>query len=127
MHQYNRTPDITVFNNQGLVVRDIAYYRHPDALNHTDERITRHSYTAGGFPLSSLSPRQHDLIIANPLISPDRRSICSLNGTIVRSDNTDDGTTVTLTDVAGRPLMPLVQPVSNAPGNMKKTHCQDNP
>jgi YD repeat-containing protein len=41
---YSNTPTIIVRDNQGLTVRTLAYHRHPDTPDSTDERITRHRY-----------------------------------------------------------------------------------
>lgn len=56
---HHRTPAVTVLDNRGLTVRDIAYHRHPDAPEATDERITRHQYDARGFLSQSADPRLH--------------------------------------------------------------------
>ncbi|WP_175628134.1 RHS repeat protein [Yersinia proxima] len=46
---FSNTPSVTVLDNRGLTVRDIAYHRHPGSPDVTSERITRHQYNARGF------------------------------------------------------------------------------
>ncbi|MBF4422462.1 RHS repeat protein, partial [Yersinia pestis] len=46
---FSKTPSVTVLDNRGLTVRDIAYHRHPDSPDVISERITHHQYDARGF------------------------------------------------------------------------------
>jgi len=46
---FSSTPTVSVTCSRGLVVRDFAYHRHPDAPDATDVRITRDQYHARGF------------------------------------------------------------------------------
>ncbi|TCZ21148.1 RHS repeat protein, partial [Pantoea agglomerans] len=43
---FSNTPSVTVPDNRGLTVRDIAFHRHPDAPDVTGKRVTRHRYDA---------------------------------------------------------------------------------
>ncbi|CFU88509.1 toxin protein [Yersinia pseudotuberculosis] len=43
---FSKTPPVTVLDNRGLTVRDIAYHRHPDSPDVISERITHHQYDA---------------------------------------------------------------------------------
>ncbi|MCZ6249651.1 MULTISPECIES: hypothetical protein [Vibrio] len=45
---FSNTPSVTVLDNRGLSVRDIAYYRHPDEPTTTQARITHHQYNIRG-------------------------------------------------------------------------------
>ncbi|WP_440862532.1 RHS repeat-associated core domain-containing protein [Symbiopectobacterium purcellii] len=96
---FNKTPSVAVLDNRGLIVRDIAYYRHPDAPDVTNERITRHQYDARGFLTQSADPRLHDAGLANFSYLTD------LTGNVLRSQGVDNGITVALNDAAGRPFM----------------------
>ena len=62
---FSKTPTITVPDNRGLTVRDIAYHRHPDTPDVTSVRITRHRYDARGFMTQSTDPRLSEAGRAN--------------------------------------------------------------
>lgn len=96
---HHNTPTVTVLDNRGLTVRDIAYHRHPGSPDVTSERITRHQYDARGFLTLSADPRLHDAGLANFSYLTD------LTGSVLRSQGTDNGTTVSLNDAAGRPFI----------------------
>ncbi|HAU3224901.1 TPA: RHS repeat protein [Salmonella enterica subsp. houtenae] len=96
---FSKTPTVTVLDNRGLTVRDIAYHRHPGSPDVTSERITRHRYDARGFLTQSADPRLHDAGLANFTYLTD------LAGNILRSQGVDNGTTVALNDAAGRPFI----------------------
>jgi uncharacterized protein RhaS with RHS repeats len=59
MSVFSHTPTVTVLDNRGLSVRDIAYHRHPDTPEVTRERIACHRYNARGFLALSADPRLH--------------------------------------------------------------------
>ncbi|MCK9781240.1 hypothetical protein, partial [Proteus columbae] len=54
---HTRTPTVVVFDNRGSAIREINYCRHPDTVNQTDERITRHHYHARGYLERSIDAR----------------------------------------------------------------------
>jgi len=45
---YSKTPVIAVLDNRGLSAREIAYCRHPDAQDNSEERVIPHHYDARG-------------------------------------------------------------------------------
>ncbi|WP_217480857.1 RHS repeat-associated core domain-containing protein [Enterobacter chuandaensis] len=96
---FSKTPSVTVLDNRGLVVRDIAYHRHPGTPDVTGERITRHQYDARGFLTQSADPRLHDAGRVNFSYLTD------LTGSVLRSEGVDNGITVALNDAAGRPFL----------------------
>jgi len=96
---FSKTPSVTVLDNRGLTVRDIAYHRHPGSPDVTSQRITRHQYDARGFLAQSTDPRLHDAGLANFTYLSD------LAGNTLRTQGVDNGTTVALNDAAGRPFM----------------------
>ncbi|MBT2375379.1 hypothetical protein [Pseudomonas fluorescens] len=96
---FTMTPTITVIDNRGLTVRDIAYYRYPGASDITDVRITRHRYNARGVLAQSADPRLHDAELAN------FNYLTDLTGNVLCTQGADNGTTVALNDAAGRPFM----------------------
>jgi len=62
---FSNTPTVTVPDNRGLTVRNIAYHRHPDTPDVTSMRITRHRYNARGFMKQSADPRLSEAGRAN--------------------------------------------------------------
>ncbi|SQA99608.1 Uncharacterised protein [Cedecea neteri] len=96
---FSKTPSVTVLDNRGLSVRNIEYHRHPDTPATTDERLTRHTFDASGFLIRSADPRLDKAGLANFTYITD------LAGNVLRSQGVDNGTTVSLNDVAGRPVM----------------------
>ncbi|MBD8170332.1 RHS repeat-associated core domain-containing protein [Erwinia persicina] len=96
---FSNTPTVTVLDNRGLTVRDIAYHRHPDSPDVTGERITRHHHNARGFLTQSADPRLHDAGLANFTYLTD------LVGNVLRSQGVDNGITLALNDAAGRPFI----------------------
>ncbi|WP_341985747.1 RHS repeat domain-containing protein [Morganella morganii] len=104
---FSKTPTVSVFDNRGLVVRNIAYHRHPDVPEVTNERITRHGYDARGFLMQSTDPRLHD----NELVNFSY--LTNLAGGVLRTQSTDNGTIVSLNDSAGRPFI-VVSNISTA-------------
>ncbi|AIA46964.1 RHS repeat-associated core domain-containing protein [Serratia sp. FS14] len=104
---FSNTPAVTVLDNRGLTVRDIAYHRHPGSPDVTSERITRHQYNDRGFLTQSADPCLHDTALENFTYLTD------LAGNVLRSQGVDNGTTVSLNDAAGRPFI-AVSNISSA-------------
>ena len=96
---FSKTPTVAVLNNRGLTVRDIAYHRHPDTPDVTNERLARHCYDAHGSLTQSADPRLHQAGVAN------FSYFTSLTGAIRRTQGVDNGTAVSLNDAAGRPFI----------------------
>ncbi|KLP59621.1 hypothetical protein ABR39_01105, partial [Enterobacter genomosp. O] len=96
---YSKTPTVTVLDNHGQIVRDIAYHRHPGSPDVTSERITYHQYDARGFLTQSADPRLHDAGLANFTWRH------ALSGAVLRTQGADSGTTLALSDAAGRPFL----------------------
>ncbi|PDO89182.1 RHS repeat protein [Kosakonia pseudosacchari] len=99
MNIFTATPSATVLDNRGLTVRNIAYHRHPDALDSTDERITRHRYDIRGFLAQSSDPRLYEAGLFNI------NYINDLNGVGLRIQSADAGTTIALNDSGDRPFL----------------------
>ncbi|HCT7987942.1 TPA: RHS repeat protein, partial [Serratia liquefaciens] len=93
---FSNTPTVAVLDNRGLTVRGIAYHRHPDTPDVTDERITRHHHDPRGFLTRSADPRLHDAGLANFTYRH------ALSGAVLRTQGADSGTAVALNDAAGR-------------------------
>jgi len=95
------TPSVTVLDKRGLTVREIAFHRHPDAPEVTSTRIIRHHHDARRFLKRSTDPRLHEMELAN------FSYLTNLAGSILRTVSVDAGTTVALSDAAGRPFIAL--------------------
>ncbi|PHM44332.1 RHS repeat domain-containing protein [Xenorhabdus szentirmaii] len=96
---HSKTPTVTVLDNRGLTIREIAYHRHPDMQGVTDERITHHQNDARGVLALSADPRLHDAGLANFIYQAD------LIGAVLRTQSADAGISVVLNDAAGRPFL----------------------
>lgn len=102
---FRKTPTVNVRNNRGQTVREIQYYRHPENLESTDERVTRHQYNARNFLVQSTDPRLYELQQSDPSIRPNFTYLTSLFGTVLRTESVDAGTTISLSDATGRPFL----------------------
>jgi insecticidal toxin complex protein TccC len=107
---YSNTPAVTALDNRGLLVRVIAYYRHPSSPDITSERITHHQYDARGFLTQSADPRLNDVDCEN------FNYISGLSGSVLRTVSVDAGTTVALGDAAGRPFIAVSNLSTNDDG-----------
>ncbi|WP_244941624.1 RHS repeat domain-containing protein [Serratia inhibens] len=96
---YTNTPTVTVLDNRGLNVRNIAYHRHPVTPDVTSERITRHQYDARGALSRRADPRLQAARLTNFIYLTD------LAGSVMRTVSADAGITVQLNDIAGRPFL----------------------
>ncbi|NEH06901.1 RHS repeat protein, partial [Pantoea agglomerans] len=96
---FSNTPAVTVPDNRGLTVRNIAYHGHPDTPDVISELITRNQYDARRFLTQSADPRLHDAGLANFTY------LTGLSASILRTQGADSGTTVALNDAAGRPFI----------------------
>ena len=96
---FSKTPTVKVYDNRGLTVRDIAYHRNPSSPDVTSERTIRHRYDARRFLSQSADPRLHVAGLANFTYLYDQ------SGNVLRTVSVDAGTTVALSDAAGRPFM----------------------
>ncbi|MDN2484179.1 RHS repeat protein [Kosakonia sacchari] len=93
---FSKTPTVMVLDYRGLTVREMAYHRHPDSPDLTDERIIRHQFDARGLPSQSADPRLAAAGLVNFAFISD------LGGAPLRTQSADAGTTVVLNDAAGR-------------------------
>ncbi|MBF8755571.1 RHS repeat protein [Pseudomonas guariconensis] len=98
---FSNTPTVTVSDNRGLPVRNVVYHRHPDTPQVTDTRITYHRHDARGFLAQSTDPRLHEAGLVNFTY------LTSLVGEVLRTQSVDAGTSLALSDVAGRPCLTL--------------------
>ncbi|TCZ21964.1 RHS repeat protein, partial [Pantoea agglomerans] len=93
---FSNSPTVTVLDNRGLTVHNIAYHRHLDIPEVISVRITRYRYEARGFLTQSADPRLHELGLANFSYLTD------LAGNVLCSQGVDSGFTFSLNDAAGR-------------------------
>lgn len=96
---FSSTPSVAVLDNRGLFVREQQYLRHPDTPEVTDERITRHQYDERGNLVQSADPRLYAAGLANFTYLND------LTGTVLQSVSADAGTSLALSDAAGRAFL----------------------
>lgn len=104
---YEKTPEVSVIDNRGQIVREIRYHRHPDTPEVTDEQIIRHRFNIYGQLSHSIDPRFFELMQSDASIQPNFVYYTALNGEVVRTDSVDSGTSVVLNDIAGRPMLSI--------------------
>lgn len=111
---YHRTPTVRILDHRGLIVRNIEYYRHPDTPEVTDERITHHQYDTRGFLIQSADPRLYEVGRENVSYQND------LTGRVLCTRSVDDGVSVTMNDVAGRPFFSVTRIFVTQSGEMNR-------
>lgn len=114
---FSKTPTVTVLDNRGLTVRDIAYHRHPDSPDTTEERIIRQQYDARGALVQSTDPRLHKAGRINFTYLAD------LAGNSLRTEGVDNGTSVALSDAAGRPFVTVSNIVTRDDGTEDRSQA----
>ncbi|WP_080767808.1 RHS repeat domain-containing protein [Vibrio campbellii] len=114
---FSNTPSVTVLDNRGLSVRDIAYYRHPDEPGTTQTRITHHQYDIRGSLEQSADPRLHQSGKAN------FHYLTDLAGHVLRTQGVDNGTSFSLSDAAGRAFIAVNNISTAADGSEDKNHA----
>lgn len=98
---HTRTPTVVVLDNRGSTIREINYCRHPDAINQTDERITRHQYHARGYLQQSIDARLHEIQQSDATIQSNIQQTISLGGALSLSQGVDNGNSFNLNDIEG--------------------------
>ncbi|MBG2877658.1 RHS repeat protein, partial [Proteus alimentorum] len=95
------TPTVVVYDNRGLTIREINYCRHPDTINKTDERITRHHFHARGYLEHSIDARLYEGQQSDPTIQPNIQQTMSLGGALSLSQGIDNGNSFNFNDIEG--------------------------
>lgn len=98
---HKSTPTVVVLDNRGSTIREINYCRHPDTINKTDERITRHHYHARGYLEHSIDARLYEAQQSNSAIQPNIQQTMSLGGALSFSKGIDNGNSFNLNDIEG--------------------------
>ncbi len=93
----NKPPTLTISDNRGLAIRALAYNR-IHTSDAPEELITRNRYNAVGQLIASRDAR---------LDSDNFRYQYPLGGAALRTDGVDNGTSMQLTNIEGRPVMSL--------------------
>ncbi|MDM3869699.1 toxin, partial [Proteus faecis] len=88
---HTRTPTVVVLDNRGSAIREINYCRHPDTVNQTDERITRHYYHARGYLERSIDARLHEAQQSDSVIQANIQQTVSFGGALSFSKGIDNG------------------------------------
>lgn len=96
-----RTPTVVVHDNRGSTIREISYCRHPDTINKTDERITRHHYHARGYLEHSIDARLYEARQSDSTIQSNIQQTVSLGGALSLSQGVDNGNSFNLNDIEG--------------------------
>ncbi|EEQ10060.1 Insecticidal toxin complex protein [Yersinia mollaretii ATCC 43969] len=92
-----QTPAIAISDNRGLAIRALAYNR-IHSRDVPDQLITRNRYNALGQLVASRDPR---------LEIDNFRYHHTLSGAALHTDGVDNGTSVQLADIEGRPLLSM--------------------
>ncbi|HEN3639103.1 TPA: toxin, partial [Yersinia enterocolitica] len=92
-----QTPTIAISDNRGLAIRALAYNR-TNANDSPDELITRNRYNPLGQLIASRDAR---------LDIDNFRYQHNLGGAVLRTEGVDNGRSVQLTDIEGRPLFSI--------------------
>ncbi|WP_162556675.1 RHS repeat domain-containing protein [Proteus faecis] len=98
---HTRTPTVVVHDNRGSAIREISYCRHPDMVNQTDERITRHHYHARGYLERSIDARLYDSQQLDASIQPNIQQTVSLGKALSLSQGVDNGNSFNFNDIEG--------------------------
>ncbi|EEL3362734.1 RHS repeat protein, partial [Salmonella enterica] len=109
---YSKTPAIAVYDNRHLAVRTLEWCRHPDTPQTTEIRPTRCQYDARGFLSHSADPRLAATGLNNFACDYD------LGGKALRTCSADAGTSLMLSDAAGRAVLGMSGLVETASGSM---------
>lgn len=96
-----KTPTVVVYDNRGSTIREINYCRHPDTINKTDERITRHQYHARGYLQQSIDARLHEIQQSDATIQSNIQQTISLGGALSLSQGVDNGNSFNFNDIEG--------------------------
>jgi insecticidal toxin complex protein TccC len=95
---HNKTPDVSVIDSRGLMVRHIAYYRSSESEVPATPRVTRHTYDTAGHLIEQWDARQD----ARKLV-PNRTMSYSLAGTPLGVVCVDSGWSLSLAQATGQP------------------------
>jgi len=101
---FSNTPTVTTCCSRRHRVRDLAWYRHPATPGVTDVRVTRHVRDPRGLLRQSIDPRLYDAGRVNVEWLRD------LAGRPIRTASADAGTSLSIADTAGRPLLHVPTP-----------------
>ncbi|WP_337237366.1 RHS repeat-associated core domain-containing protein [Proteus faecis] len=98
---HTRTPTVVVHDNRGSAIREISYCRHPDTVNQTDERITRHHYHVRGYLERSIDARLHEAQQSDSVIQANIQQTVSLGKALSLSQGVDNGNSFNFNDIEG--------------------------
>lgn len=102
---HTRTPTVVVLDNRGSTIREINYCRHPDTINKTDERITRHHYHARGYLERSIDARLYETQQSDSTIQANIQQVVSFGGLLSATKSVDSGNSVNISDIENRKVM----------------------
>lgn len=98
------TPQINLYSNQGLILRQLNYYRR-EAEETAKLQIQLHRYDNNGQLKCSIDPRLSISYLTTPAsVSPNQQQQNSLSGSVLKSQNVDAGMRVVIPDCQGQSL-----------------------
>ncbi|MQG91083.1 RHS repeat domain-containing protein [Pseudomonas sp. MN1F] len=103
LHKF--TPEVSVSDNRGLIVRSVRFHRHPDNTDSTDCRVTHLHFDARGHNVQCMDPRLAQSRREAPDAPPNLLLQPALSGAVIGAQSVDAGTLLALDDCAGRSLM----------------------
>lgn len=104
---HTRTPTVVVLDNRGSTIREINYCRHPNTINKTDERITRHYFHARGYLERSIDARLYETQQSDSTIQPNIQQTVSLGGLLSAIKSVDSGNSVNISDIENKKVMDI--------------------
>ncbi|QEZ93479.1 cytotoxic necrotizing factor Rho-activating domain-containing protein [Proteus sp. CD3] len=104
---HTSTPTVVVLDNRGSTIREINYCRHPDTINKTDERITRHYYHARGYLERSIDARLYKTQQSDASIQANIQQVVSLGGLLSATKSVDSGNSVNISDIENKKVMDI--------------------
>lgn len=104
---HTSTPTVVVLDNRGSTIREINYCRHPDTINKTDERITRHHYHARGYLERSIDARLYKTQQSDSTIQANIQQVVSLGGLLSATKSVDSGNSVNISDIENKKVMDI--------------------
>jgi insecticidal toxin complex protein TccC len=98
------TSQLVIYNNQGLAVRSLNYYR-SEIEKAVEPRISLQRYDSAGYLKHSIDARLSKQYLQDPASTiPNQNQVNTLSGTVLQSKNVDAGTRFSLSDVRGLTL-----------------------
>jgi RHS repeat-associated protein len=99
-----KTPTVSVQDARGLGIASVAYFRN-DPATMPEARIHRHIHDVAGHAVRNYDPRLFKLLETEPDVRPNLRTVFSLTGAALFTDNVDAGYRLAFLGLAGQHLV----------------------